>query len=669
MAHSPHGPPHATRQTLKRDNMKDVGLPAQPTLGPLRAVFVAFGALLLCNAAVLAVMHPPASGLYPPGLHHLYLAGRHLAVALAVGLVVALGQRARLTRRHAYLMLGAVALLVGVTTLVPELQNFAETLLPAAPRLSAWLLTVAVAGAVVVAAALGHRLDRPRWRWLAVAGGLAVLLGHAFVLTSGYPGAHLYLSAAAVALLSGALVGAPLPRRWSAWMTALPWALVAAIAGFSLFVPPSRSMQVRMLQHEEDVVTPLLARLRWDEPDGDPEIAVPAVWQPWFEPRDQVAEIPAPPQRGKPPVVLLLTIDSLRADVLAGKDNDGRLPNLAAFRDDSLRFNHARTPGSQTLTTLTSLFAGTYYSQQYWVTRPPSTNFWPHADESRRFPQILSDAGVATFHVGATPWMINDFGVVRGFAEDQFIPPRGTHFTTGALTVPPLLERLALVGDEPFFAYTHLLDAHYSVRPLARGKEPHERYLANLAAIDARLGEIFAAVERLGLADRTYIIVSSDHGEAFGEHDTVKHNTTLYEELLRVPLMIKGPRIKARAVETPVSLMDLGPTILDIFGQPTPGHFMGQSLHGFLRGKNPELTRPIGAEGRLKKTLIFPDGVKAIVDDRNGTAEVYDLRVDPDELINLLDVDAKAARRIDVVRKFFAVHRLQRDGYTPPYRR
>lgn len=649
--------------------MKDAGLPSQPTLGPLRAVSIAFGALLLSGATVLALTHPPAAGLYPPGLHQLYLAGRHLGLGLMVGLVVALGQRARFTRRHAYLTLGAVALLVGVTTLVAELQNFAETLLPSAPQLSAWLLTLAVSGAVVVAAALGQALDRPRWRWLAVATGLGVLLGHSFVLTSGYPGAHLYLSAAALALISGALVGAPLPRRWPQLMTALPWALVVAVAGFALLVPPSRSMQVQMLQHEEDVVTPLLARLRWDEPESDPEIAVPAIWQPWFVPRDQVAEIPAPPLHGKPPVVLLLTIDSLRADVLASKDHDERLPNLAAFRDASLRFSNARTPGSQTLTTLTTLFAGTYFSQQYWTPRPPSANLWPHDDDTRRFPQVLSDAGVATFQVGATSWMINEFGIVRGFGEDQFVPPRGTHFTTGALTVPPLLERLERVGDQPFFGFLHLLDAHYSVRPLARTREPRERYLANLAAIDARLGEIFAAVERLGLADRTYIIVSSDHGEAFGEHDTVKHNTTLYEELLRVPLMIKGPKVKARAVETPVSIIDLGPTILDLFGQPTPGHFMGQSLHGFLRGKNPELTRPIGAEGRLKKTLIFPDGVKAIVDDKHGTAEVYDLRADPDELINLLDVDFKASRRIDVVRKFFAVHRLQRDGYVTPYRR
>ncbi len=650
--------------------MNDVGHPpSQPVLGPLRAVLGAFGALALTSATVLAVTHPPAAGLYPPGLHQLYLAGRNLSLALGVSLLVAICQRVRFTRRSAYVLLAGLSLLIGASTLISEVQNFAETLLPVAPRLAAWLLALAVSVSVVAAAALGHLLDRPRWRWLAVAAGLAVLAVHPFVLASGYPAAHLFMTAAALALIAGALINAPLPRRWPQLTSALPWAFAAAIAAFALLVPPSRSMQVQMLHHEEDVLTPLLARLNFGEAEADPEGTVPAIWQPWFEPRDPSVVIPAAKPPAKPPIVLLLTIDSLRADVLATKENDKQLPNLAAFRDASLRFNYAHTPGSQTLTTLTSLFTGTYYSQQYWTTRPPSSNLWPHADETLRFPEILRDAGIPTFNAGATSWMSNEIGIVRGFSEDHFVPPKGTHFTVSALTVPLLLERLETVGDGSLFAFLHLLDAHYSVRPLARSKPLEERYLANLTSVDKRLGEVLKAVKRLGLEDRTYIIISSDHGEAFGEHDSFKHNTTLYEELLRVPLMIRGPKIKARAIDVPVSLIDLGPTILDLFAQPTPGHMMGQSLLGFLRGKNPELTRPIGAEGRLKKMLLFPDGIKAIVDDREGTAEVYDLRADPDELINLLDVDIKAQRRIDVVRKFFSVHHLQRDGYVTPYRR
>ena len=280
--------------------------PPQPALGPLRAVLGAFGALALTSATVLAATHPPAAGLYPPGLHQLYLAGRNLSLALGVSLVVVLCQRARFKRRQAYILLGAVSLALGAST----------------------------------------------------------------VLATGYPAAPLFIAAAAVALLASALVSAPLPRRWTQLQSALPWAFAAAIAGFALLVPPSRSMQVQMLHHEEDVLTPMLARLNWGEPEADPEVAIPAIWQPWFEPRDPAKLIPASKPPAKPPIVLLLTIDSLRADVLATRDHDEELPNLAAFRDASLRFSNARTPGSQTLTTLTSLFTGTYFSQQYWTTRP-----------------------------------------------------------------------------------------------------------------------------------------------------------------------------------------------------------------------------------------------------------------------------------------------------------
>jgi arylsulfatase A-like enzyme len=232
-----------------------------------------------------------------------------------------------------------------------------------------------------------------------------------------------------------------------------------------------------------------------------------------------------------------------------------------------------------------------------------------------------------------------------------------------------LFARLEKVGDGPLFAYTHVLDAHYTVSPRAKKSSAKKKYLANLELVDESMAALLAKIDELGLTDRTILIVSSDHGEAFGEHDTHHHRSTLYEELLRVPLLIRGPGIKPREVATPVTVMDIGPTVLDLFGQETPGHWFGESLVGFLRGKDPELTRPILAEGRLKKALIFPDGVKAIVDDRHNTAEVYDLVADPKELTNLLDAgDAGASDRVQVLRHFFEVHRIQREGYTVPFR-
>ena len=642
--------------------------PATPEFGHVRAVLAAFVALIATNAAVLARTAAPDQELRVLGLQHLFQAGRQLFLALVVVLLVVAARRLGLVGRRGWPVLAAVSLTIGAWTLPDELPNFASTLLPSAPIVAVIGLVLAVSGTVVAAAAFGRALARPRWRWLPIAGGLAALLVHPFVLAAGYPAAHLFMAAAAVAAIAGALVTAPLPPRWPRLAAAAPWALAAAIALFAVIVPPSNSLQVDMLRQSGDVVTPFLPKLSGGA--APVEMELPKGWAPWFTPRDEAPAVPAaqPAITGQP-IVILLTIDSLRADVLGTKKHDKKLPNLAAFRDASLRFSNARAPGSQTVYTIAQMFMGKYYSQQYWVPREPSRNLWPHADESPRFPDLLAAAGVPTFNVGAIGWLINDFGVIRGFTEDQFVDPGRNHFTLTAKTFPPLLERLEKVGDGPLFAYLHLMDAHHTVRPLGRDLPTRERYILNLTAIDKRIGELVAAVERLGLKGRCYIIISSDHGEAFGEHGTFEHNTTVYDELLRVPLMIKGPGVKARPAPTAVTLMDLGPTILDIFGQPTPGTFMGQSLAGFFPGKNPRLTRPIGAEGRMKKTLIFPDGMKAIVDDKHHTAEVYNLKTDPGERVNLLDVDPRAGERITTVHKFFDIHRRKTDGYVVPYRR
>ena len=173
---------------------------------------------------------------------------------------------------------------------------------------------------------------------------------------------------------------------------------------------------------------------------------------------------------------------------------------------------------------------------------------------------------------------------------------------------------------------------------------------------DAQLGELIGYLEASGRARRTVVIVSADHGEAFGEHGTTHHRLTLYEELVRVPLLIWGPRIAPRRIDTPVSLMDLGPTVLDLFRQPTPGAVMGQSLVPLFTGpsatKQAELTRPILAEGRLKKALYLDERLKVIVDDRFHTAELYDLDDDPGELNNLLlDDEAERWQHVALLRK------------------
>lgn len=124
-----------------------------------------------------------------------------------------------------------------------------------------------------------------------------------------------------------------------------------------------------------------------------------------------------------------------------------------------------------------------------------------------------------------------------------------------------------------------------------------------------------------------------------------------------MPLMIRAPGARPRRVNEPVSLVDLGPTVLDLMGVPTPCSFMGESLTPFLRGQDPKLTRPLLAERRYAQAMIFPDNTKAILDWKKGTEEIYDLERDPAETRNLCDeLGPACAERLDVLRAFFLVH-------------
>jgi len=245
----------------------------------------------------------------------------------------------------------------------------------------------------------------------------------------------------------------------------------------------------------------------------------------------------------------------------------------------------------------------------------------------------------------------------------------GRRHAGGRAVIDPLLERLRRVGDEPTFVYGHLMEPHY---PYDRGGNEgtaHERYLAEIAVADGLLGRVVRVLGQR-FKDRAYLIVTADHGEAFGEHGTFQHTKTLYEELLHVPLLITGPGVVPRRIEQHVGLVDVGPTVLDLFGVDAPAEIIAQSLVPVLAGGEVALDRPVLAEGRLRRALYHGD-LKVIEDARRKTVEVYDLSADPGELDNLFDRDrARAEPALARLRAFFAVHALSsRDpSYSAPYK-
>jgi phosphopentomutase len=315
------------------------------------------------------------------------------------------------------------------------------------------------------------------------------------------------------------------------------------------------------------------------------------------------------------------------------------------------------------------MFSGLYYSEQRWKNYGSGKDLHPYAadDPAPRFPQLLSDRGVTTANYASLVFLANDFGVARGFREEKLMG-QSTRAAPGFQLVRSLLERLARPGKGPLFLCTHMVDAHAPYGTARNGNTDYERYLSNVAADDALLGRVLRMLEE-NFGDRWALFVSADHGEAFGEHQTHEHAKTLYEELLHVPLLARSPLFQPREIRQRVGLIDLGPTLLDLFRIETPATFNGQSLVPLLAGGDVALTRPLIAEGRLRQALTRADGVKVIEDRRRKVVEVYDLASDPFETRNLFDLDpARSDVALAELRAFFAVHAWREGGYETPYK-
>jgi arylsulfatase A-like enzyme len=261
---------------------------------------------------------------------------------------------------------------------------------------------------------------------------------------------------------------------------------------------------------------------------------------------------------------------------------------------------------------------------------------------------------------------------MRGFKQDTYIEydRKKSYYTPSPPVFAKLLPRVKknLKSGKSAFVFSHLADPH---APYDQGKvkkgPAFGRYLSEVELVDSQLSRLLEVLDDSAKKDSILLIVSADHGEAFGEHNSQTHGTTMYDESLHVPLIFWRPSGQPRTVDDLVSLVDLGPTILDLFGVKTPGHYMGQSLAPYLAGNSPELTRPVVAETRLMRAMVTPERIKLIVDTRSGRTELYDLAKDPGETKNLADDESLLGAPAKAMDAFFEVHTLTKDGYAPPF--
>jgi arylsulfatase A-like enzyme len=310
------------------------------------------------------------------------------------------------------------------------------------------------------------------------------------------------------------------------------------------------------------------------------------------------------------------------------------------------------------------MMMGTYTFQQYWFEQRGVFGAMPVKDPSIRFSELLTQSRVRTANITSMHSLLGERGIMRGFKHDGKAGKATKDYTPAAKVIEEVSKFLDT--RRPIFTASHLGDPHEPYDLAGRKGTPFRRYLGEVALVDKALGQLLERLSSEKFSRRTVLIVSADHGESFGEHDSSSHGTTVYDEVLHVPMFLYAPDVEPRMVDDLVSLIDIGPTVLDLFDLPTPAHFMGQSLAPYLRGETPKLTRPIIGEARSLLAYVTPERLKVILDTDTGRTELYDLRKDPLELDNIADDTARLARPLAYLEKFYETHRLRRKGYTPP---
>lgn len=418
----------------------------------------------------------------------------------------------------------------------------------------------------------------------------------------------------------------------------------------------------------------------------------------------------------KRPNVILISLDTLRPDRLGcygGEPSDS--PHLDALAAAGMRFTDAYSTSSYTLPSHGSMLTGQYPAFHGAVDVTDALD----PQRSPLLADLLADAGYVTAGFTGAGYVSAEYGFATGFDRYSHNDPVWAVDTVrGAMLLdtmswerlplnPELLRRYdtGSVTDwldtrsdgAPFFLFLHTYIAH-NFAPSEPWLESHgligrsgddefqrpfnhkdreafnkggelslvdvqEQYLpyydATIAMADEFVGQVLASLSAAGLADDTMVVVTSDHGEEFGEHGFFGHGETLYDGNTRVPLIVRLPADQAgepgQVLTNPVSLVDIAPWVLSVAGLPVDRRMAvspplgpdqrdppGRSVT-IMELDNHRYRTSSLRDGELKLTVRFGEGGETF--DRE-VLELYDLAVDPGELSDLAEQRAADVKRM-----------------------
>ncbi len=354
--------------------------------------------------------------------------------------------------------------------------------------------------------------------------------------------------------------------------------------------------------------------------------------------------------------VVVITIDSLRADMpWAGYPRD-IAPRLTEIEKRSVSYTRAYALSSFTSKSVGGLLAGQYPSS---LDRDGDffTRYFP---PNVMLGERLHDAGVRALAGHAHMYLDKGHGFEQGFDAWRVVP--GITFdynkdpwVTSQKLTPLAVEMLtdAASHDGPFFAWFHYMDPHDVYQPHpegpAYGGRARDLYDGEVRFTDAWVGKLVDFIEAQPWGKHTAIVISADHGEAFGDHHEWRHAFELYDELVHVPLMFLVPGVAPRRVEVARSHLDLAPTILELVGAPRAADLPGTSLASeVLTGKD-DAPRPVLCDlpedsFNERRRSLLDGSMKLIAFANDFRYELYDLEHDPGEKQDLWKQDPERSK-------------------------
>jgi len=388
--------------------------------------------------------------------------------------------------------------------------------------------------------------------------------------------------------------------------------------------------------------------------------------------------------------VVFIGLDTVRSDHLGcygyGRDTSPAIDRLAS---EGTLFEYAVSHSPWTLPSFASAFTSLYPTQH-------GAGFL-RSSMGRRFPTlgtVLTNNGYATGAIVNTAALNPVFGIDRGFAHYDVTPITAGRVADG--TTRAALEWIDAQGESPFFIFVHYYDPHLPFTPPApydtifdpeyagplgnsfdpeflmtdrmkgfarmnafpgRDKEHIVAlYDGEIAFADQAIGDLLEGLDSRGLRENSVVVFMSDHGEEFFDHGGFAHGHTLYEELLRVPLIFRLPGRIPDGARVPgmVRLIDIMPTLLSLLGIDADASMEGRDLGALFRGEAAAEPAPAGAllkQEALSEALLYGPEQKSItafpykliMNMASRTEMLFNLDRDAAEAENLIAPEAAAA--------------------------